>query len=95
MKNRRLISWTKRFGAIAIVAGVASIAFAGVASAQDQRTPKGWSYDIKDGRPVPKGNRVTNPDGSWREVIRQGSCTTVKEKSATGEYRETRECDPK
>ena len=28
--------------------------------AQDQQTPKGWSYEIKDGKRVPKGNRVTN-----------------------------------
>ena len=68
---------------------------AGVASAQDQRTPKGWSQELKGGRPVPKGNRVTNADGSWKEVTRQGACTTVKEKTASGEYRETRECNPK
>jgi len=42
---------------------------------------------------VPKGNRVTNADGSWREELRQGSCVTVKEKTANGEYRETRRCD--
>ncbi len=82
--------------AVAATAGLFAVAgFAGAAAAQDQRTPKGWSYEIKDGRPVPKGNRVTNADGSWREVIRQGSCTTIKEKSASGEYRETRECTPK
>ena len=83
---------------VAVCAAVASLAvarFTGVASAQEQRTPKGFSYDLKGGRPVPKGNRVTNPDGSWREVIRQGACTTVKEKTASGEYRETRECTPK
>ena len=83
---------------VAVCAAVASLAMAGfaaVASAQDQRTPKGWSYELKGGRPVPKGNRVTNPDGSWREVILQGACTTVKEKTASGEYRETRECNPK
>ena len=36
---------------------------------RDQQTPKGWSYEIKDGKRVPKGNRVTNPDGSWREEV--------------------------
>ncbi len=80
--------------AVAVVL-LAVTGIAGVAVAQDQRVPKGWSYELKDGRPVPKGNRVTNPDGSWREVIRQGSCTTIKEKTANGEYRETRECTPK
>lgn len=84
-----------RIAAFAAVAAFALAGFTGIASAQDQRTPKGWSYELKGGRPVPKGNRVTNPDGSWKEVIRQGACTTVKEKTASGEYRETRECDPK
>jgi hypothetical protein len=80
--------------AVAVVL-LAVAGIAGVAVAQDQRVPKGWSYELKDGKPVPKGNRVTNADGSWREVIRQGSCTTIKEKTANGEYRETRECTPK
>jgi len=26
--------------------------------------------------------------------MRQGNCVTVKERSATGEYRETRQCNP-
>ena len=43
---------------------------------------------------MPKGNRVTNPDGSWREEQRQGNCVTIKERSATGEYKETRQCNP-
>ena len=80
-----------------VVAGVAIFAAAGyaaVASAQDQKTPRGWSYEIKDGKRVPKGNRVTNPDGSWREEVRQGNCVTVKERSASGEYKETRQCNP-
>ena len=82
--------------ALCAAAGLCAVAgLAGTASAQDQRTPKTFSYELKGGRPVPKGNRVTNPDGSWREVIRQGACTTVKEKTASGEYRETRECNPK
>jgi hypothetical protein len=44
---------------------------------------------------VPKaGNRVSNPDGSWREEVKQGNCVTIKERSATGEYKETRQCNP-
>ena len=70
-------------------------AFATLASAQDQKTPKGWSYEIKDGKRVPKSNRVTNADGSWREEVRQGNCVTIKEKSASGEYKETRQCEPR
>jgi hypothetical protein len=90
-----------RISKTAIVFGVVALAaaagFAGVAAAQDtqanQSTPKGWNYEIKDGKRVPKGDRVTNADGSWREETRQGKCVTVKEKSPAGEYKETRRCD--
>lgn len=75
--------------------GIASMALAQAPQPQGQSesTPSGWSYTIKDGKRVPKGNRVVNADGSWREEIRQGKCVTVKEKSAAGEYKETRNCD--
>ena len=76
--------------ALMAAAGYATVAFA----QQNQTTPKGWSYEIKDGQRVPKGNRVTRPDGSWREEVRQGNCVTIKEKSASGEYKETRQCNP-
>ena len=66
---------------------------ASAASAQNQTIPKDWNYEIKDGKRVPKGKRVTNPDGSWREEVRQGRCVTVKERTAKGEYKETRTCD--
>lgn len=72
----------------------AAAGYASAASAQAQQTPRGWNYEIKDGKRVPKSNRVTNPDGSWREEVRQGNCVTVKEKTAAGEYRETRQCNP-
>jgi hypothetical protein len=78
--------------ALAATAGYASIA-AAQSQGQSQQTPKGWSYEIRDGKRVPKGNRVTNPDGSWREDVRQGNCVTTKQKSASGEYKETRQCD--
>ena len=78
--------------------GAALFAVAGtstMAVAQDQKTPRGWNYEIKDGKRVPKGgNRVTNADGSWREEVRQGKCVTLKERSASGEYKETRQCNP-
>jgi hypothetical protein len=79
---------------IGAVALVATAGYATVAAAQNQSTPKNWSYEIKDGKRVPKGNRVTNADGSWREEVRQGNCVTIKEKSAAGEYKETRQCNP-
>ena len=76
------------------IALVAAIGYAGVAAAQaGQSTPKNWSYEIKDGKRVPKAQRVTAADGSWREEIRQGKCITIKEKTSTGEYKETRRCD--
>ena len=84
---------TVRALSIGVAAFVAAAVGAMPASAQGQDTPKGWSYELKNGQRVPKGNRVTNPDGSWREEARQGNCVTVKEKSATGEYKETRACD--
>jgi len=80
-----------------MLGGAALLAAAGGAAAappQDQSTPRGFNYEIKDGKRVPKGgNRVTNPDGSWREEVRQGNCVTIKEMSAAGEYKETRQCD--
>ena len=79
-------------GVLALAATAASAAYA-QATAGDQATPKNFNWEIKDGKRVPKGNRVTNPDGSWREEIRQGKCVTIKEKSAAGEYKETRKCD--
>jgi Spy/CpxP family protein refolding chaperone len=81
-------------GAVALGATAAYAAAPPAQQQQSHQTPKGWSYDIKNGQRVPKGNRVTNPDGSWREEVKQGNCVTVKEKSATGEYKETRQCNP-
>jgi hypothetical protein len=81
-------------GAGALVAAALGASMASAQAAQTQQTPRGWSYEIKDGKRVPKGNRVTNPDGSWREEVRQGNCVTIKEKSAAGEYKETRQCNP-
>ena len=76
---------------VALVAGSAS------AMVQSQpagtAVPKGWNYELRDGKRMPKGNRVTNADGSWREEVRQGQCVTVKQKTANGDYSETRKCD--
>ena len=83
-----------------IVLGVAGLAFAATAASAawaqttgDQATPKDFNWEIKDGKRVPKGQKQVNADGSWREEIRQGKCVTIKEKSAAGEYKETRRCD--
>lgn len=90
MKRTAICALT--MGAIAL--GATAAYAAAPPQGQNQQTPKGWSYEIKDGKRVPKGNRVTNADGSWREEVRQGNCVTVKERSASGEYRETRQCNP-
>ena len=83
----------------AVAGAVVGLGFAAAAQAytapgeQARATPKSWNYEIKDGKRVPKGNRVTKADGSWREEIRVGKCVTVKEKSSAGEYKESRRCD--
>ena len=86
---------------VAVVA-IAAVGAAGVAYAQatnaaaqadTQATPKNFNWEIKDGKRVPKSNRVTNADGSWREESKVGNCTTIKESSAAGEVKVTRKCD--
>jgi hypothetical protein len=88
--------FSTRAAAFAGVMALTAVAMTGTLHAQaggTQATPKGWNYEIKDGKRVPKGNRVTNADGSWREELKQGACTTVKEGSPQGEVRITRRCD--
>ena len=87
----RVLKIVLGFGALALAATAATAAYAQVSG--DQATPKNFNYEIKDGKRVPKGQKQINADGSWREEIRQGKCVTVKEKSASGEYKETRKCD--
>jgi hypothetical protein len=94
MRSGVAMRLAKKALVIGAVALVAAAGYATVAAAQNQSTPKNWSYEIKDGKRVPKGNRVTNADGGWREEVRQGNCVTIKEKSAAGEYKETRQCNP-
>ncbi|MEO6247751.1 MAG: hypothetical protein ABIO85_04110 [Sphingomicrobium sp.] len=77
----------------AVAVFVAGSAGAVVQSTAGPTTPKSFSYELRDGKRVPKGNRVTNADGSWREEVRQGTCVTIKEKTAAGDYSETRKCD--
>ena len=81
-----------------LVLGALTLAFSGAFAAaavaqSSQSTPKGWNYEIKDGKRVPKGKRQTNADGSWREEVRHGACVTVKERTPNGEYKESRRCD--
>ena len=87
----RVVKIAVLIGVAAFAVGASAAAFAQAGS--NQSTPSGWSYEIKDGKRVPKGNRVTNADGSWREEVRKGSCTEVKEMTAAGELKITRKCD--
>ena len=57
------------------------------------KTPDTFSYEIVNGKRVPRGKRVAAADGSWREETRDNGCVTVKTMTAAGEYRETRKCD--
>jgi hypothetical protein len=83
-------------GAAAVVALLALGAW-GPALAQKAKitakTPSNFSYDIQNGRRVPKANRVKAADGSWKEEVRSGNCSTVREQSPSGEYREARKCE--
>ena len=85
--------WISAAAGVIAGLGLSAVASAQSSSGQTQSTPKGWNYEIKDGKRVPKGNRKVNADGSWREEIRVGKCVTVKEKTSAGEYRESRRCD--
>lgn len=85
------------FAAAVGAAGLALAAVPADAEAQQGQgctSPKGMNYMICNGQRVPKpGNRVVAPDGSWREETRQGNCIVIREKSAAGEYKESRRCD--
>ena len=85
--------WISAAAGVVAGLGLSAMASAQVTASQTQSTPKGWNYEIKDGKRVPKGNRKVNADGSWREESRVGKCVTVKEKTSAGEYRESRRCD--
>ena len=89
-----MFGYNRKVTVLGVSAIVLAVGFVSAASVQAQSTPKGWNYEIRDGKRVPKGSRVVNADGSWREEVKQGNCVTVTEKSASGEYKETRQCNP-
>jgi len=85
--------------ALAVALAVLGLGAFSPASAQPQKakqasaTPASFPYEIVNGKRVPRGNKTVNPDGTWREEIKDGPCVTLKEKNAAGEYREVRKCD--
>lgn len=91
--TRRAIMFV--IGGVAVAALAAGAAYAQAGGGQQagtQNTP--FNYEIKDGQRVPKPtSRITNPDGSWREETRQGTCVTIKEGGADGSVKTTRKCD--
>ena len=89
-----MIRVSKSMVLIGAAAVIVAIGASAAQAMQQQSTPTGFNYEIKNGQRVPKpGSRVTNPDGSWREETRNGKCITVREKTATGELKETNRCD--
>ena len=80
-------------GALALLVSGAALATTGESDPKKAATPSSWGYEMKDGKRVPKAERTTNADGSWKEVSKKGNCTTTKEKSASGELKVTRSCD--
>ncbi len=89
MTMRRATRNLLTLGATMLAASAASADY----GQPDRSTPSGWNYEIKDGKRIPKAERKVNADGSWREESKQGACVTVKEKTPTGEYKESRRCD--
>ena len=87
---RRAMKYLLIAGGVVLAATAAGAAYAQSAA---PATPKGWNYEIKDGKRVPKAQRQVNADGSWREEFKQGTCVTIKEKAPSGEYKESRRCD--
>lgn len=83
-------------GAVLAAAGVALVlaapAVAQKAGKSAAKTPESWNYELRNGRRVPKADRVTAADGSWREEIKDGDCVTIRERTSDGVYRETRRC---
>lgn len=81
-----------------VAAGLGLAGLSASASAQPASqgcvSPPGMNYMICNGQRVPKpGNRVATADGGWREESKQGNCIVVREKTATGEFKESRRCD--
>lgn len=86
--------WISAAAGLVVGLGFAAAAQAFAApNQQAQATPKNWNWELdKKGNRVPKGNRTSNADGSWREEVRAGKCVTVKEKTASGEFKSETTC---
>jgi hypothetical protein len=93
---RLFTSATIAIAVAAVGLGIAAVPLAASAQPAGQGcvSPPGMNYMICNGQRVPKpGNRVASPDGGWREESKQGNCMVVREKTANGEFKESRRCD--
>nr|WP_314446123.1 hypothetical protein [uncultured Sphingomonas sp.] len=87
------------FATALVAAGLGLAALPASASSQPAGgqgcvSPPGMNYMICNGQRVPKpGNRVATAGGGWREESKQGNCIVVREKTANGEFKESRRCD--
>ena len=80
-------------GLVMVGIGTAGLSQAtGQQAQKGANTPSSWSYDIKDGKRVPRAERKVNADGSWTEETRSGKCVTTRT-GRDGEVRVTRKCD--
>ena len=85
----------KKFVSLTVAAALALSVGAPAAAmepAKSGKTPANWSWEIKNGKRVPKAERVTHADGSWTEELKQGNCTVTRT-GRDGEVREVRKCD--
>src|SRR3546814_19643334 len=60
--------------AAALALGGAGPALADKPPEREEKTPPGWSYDIKGGKRVTRGKRPVKAARSWNEEISQGDC---------------------
>ena len=90
---RRLMTWVIIGSTVGVLAAGAAVAATAAGQQAEPATPKNFNYEIRDGKRVPKTQRVVNADGSWREEVRQGQCVIIKEMTAEGEYKESRRCE--
>jgi hypothetical protein len=84
-------------GAVAVAAAAVALGAWAPALAQKggkgAKVPDSWAYELKNGKRVPKANRIVASDGSWKEEAKDGPCVMVREQTGPGEYREVRKCD--
>lgn len=75
---------------------LATVTVATPALADPPRSKAAFNWEIRDGQVIRKPTdvkRVTNPDGSWREESREGSCRKTVDHLPDGSVKTSRTCD--